>query len=602
MSIEKRSTINSQTIQEKFPDLYKEFFSKCQVVVSTDDSFFLAGEIARFFGGLSIIQKLPTKVYLGLELTSEKIFDWGERYGYSPSEDQFRRLFSSYPVRAQRLYCFLSSFWQKLVRKNKGGFKIHTISESRRGNGLGSTGTTRALLSTALLILAKKIKPSSILKWKRKQTSSLISDPTFCQVFSLARKLSAIARAGQSSGATSFSALLESSSPILYLSQDTTSLQKDPSLQLPCSHLDYCSIFEKLSFWGAKMEEIFNLKIPLIWPIDLAALYVGSEVTSEIILKSIYEFKENLEKITLSLKKWIPQEKDIWEDYQSIINITSPKILYFLRKIFERPTEESLKEFFVALDEGQEILTHVGASTPLLDHIYQTLLDEAGKYPETLRGGAKLGGMGKGGHFIFVTPAGTFREEIYEVIKKLRRETKKDIYLDWASWQDDFGQDGVKVEQSLEDGIYSDFLLPDSYNLTLFIKNQPPQSFLVSQAQLEDEKKKIDLLLDETNHKIFLKGKQLHSSQIPSAKATISILRIILLSKSKEVSCEQLPESSYSQSRYDLQSKITSPLSKLVKEKTGKNLEFQISGGIYENFSVGLKPTEVLIGLVKRIR
>jgi hypothetical protein len=74
----KRQTINSITLRENYPEFYRDIFSSCQVVVSTSDTFFWAGEFARFFGGLTVMQKLPTKNLVGLEVIDQKVLIIGK--------------------------------------------------------------------------------------------------------------------------------------------------------------------------------------------------------------------------------------------------------------------------------------------------------------------------------------------------------------------------------------------------------------------------------------------------------------------------------------------------------------------------------------------
>lgn len=67
----------------------------------------------------------------------------------------------------------------------------------------------------------------------------------------------------------------------------------------------------------------------------------------------------------------------------------------------------------------------------------------------------------------------------------------------------------------------------------------------------------------------------------------------------KTVRNMDLPVSSYSKSRNEMQSKILGPLSKLVEETFGMRLEITSSGSM-SDFTIELGDTDVLVGVVKK--
>jgi hypothetical protein len=190
---------------------------------------------------------------------------------------------------------------------------------------------------------------------------------------------------------------------------------------------------------------------------------------------------------------------------------------------------------------------------------------------------------------------------IESLLAKLKRETRKDLWLDWVSWSDGFGSQGVMVEQNLPDHLYSPFISPESARITLWQPDIPARTMVVSAEELENLKGKLDLLLDHTQNKIYVRGQQLTSREIPSASATIDILSVLMRSPRRDVANKDLPTSCYRNSRYDLQSKITTPLSRSASKILGKNLEFGIHGGSYDNFHLNIKTNHLSVGLVEKI-
>lgn len=65
--MEERIELNSETLQENYSLVYQGFFSQNSLVVSAPRNFWWTGEYAELFGGLTITQKLPVRLYFGLQ-------------------------------------------------------------------------------------------------------------------------------------------------------------------------------------------------------------------------------------------------------------------------------------------------------------------------------------------------------------------------------------------------------------------------------------------------------------------------------------------------------------------------------------------------------
>ena len=70
--------------------------------------------------------------------------------------------------------------------------------------------------------------------------------------------------------------------------------------------------------------------------------------------------------------------------------------------------------------------------------------------------GLKLYNLGNlDGDILLVAPQGKFRKGITQLVEKLQENYNEDICIDYASWEDGFGEDGIILEQHLEKNIYS---------------------------------------------------------------------------------------------------------------------------------------------------
>lgn len=619
-----RNKVNSKTISQNFSSYYREFFSECEIVISSADSFFWTGEYVRFYGGLTVFQKLPTKVYVGLEITPEtKVFFAEKLFGYSPHQNDFINILFE-PAKEQRLINFLNEYIKTFfVKGRKTGFKIHILSESHCSGGLGSTGVIMACLAAAILILYHKIKPSDLEKIKKTPLQAQIQDTNseFNQIFRFAWRLTAIAREGKSSGATSFGAMLHTFQPIAFMAESIESFQNHPSVVSYGNQLENCQVFEKISYWGGPLGEIFGWKESIAWPIDIARIWSGSTINTENILKSISRIKYNLKELreltTHTLAKKLnfestkekpsfyePILRDVkcescWQGYIDVLNFSSLRVIWGLGKLFkEGASEETLRNFFESLCNAHNLAQYLGTSTPILDHIYQTLMEEAYRVNETVGGGVKLESVGKGGHMLFVFPPATLWQRMAQIIAELKQATGKDIWLDWASWQDGFGSAGISLEQYIGAKIFSEHISPDSARFSLWQNGELYSRKIISMREKDEIVGKFEIVLDGTENKIYFCGNKVASREMPSTSATIAILSLCLKYGPSAIKNKNLP-SAYSQSRYDLQSKIALPFSRACEKYCQKKCDFTIHGGMYDDYSLYLEPHNLEIALVE---
>lgn len=623
--MEDRQKINSITLRENYPDYYRDIFSSCQVVVSASDTFFWAGEFARFFGGLTIMQKLPTKNLVGLEvLDQEEICFADKLLGYTPAKKQFHHVpFDS--AKEKRLLSFLKKYWPTInTGKEIKGFKIHILSESHCGGGLGTTGVYLACLSTCMHLLAGKIINEDLENWAITSTNDLLNKDeyqNFRDVFRFAWRLTAISRGGHSAGATAFMSMLHTPYPIFYFSKNMSNYINSTSMVLD-SNLEDCGIVEKIPFWGSKMEEIFPMEVPQPWPIDVGRVFSGTTINTETIYhmlsKMITDIDQLQRKIDIELAPKTKVGKlDInslfdfnqerneycsYLDFVDVYNILAVQLSFTLKDLFIGPisVEESLRNFFSIIHKIQDYNHFLSHSNPHLDEVCKKISEFTANENEFNFGSAKVESIGKGGHILFTGPTGAMPEDMPEKVEKFACESKKNIYLDWASWIDGFGESGITVEQNISAGKYSEFITKNAVRVTKYF-NGNIEIKIVAEEEALKLIKDSDLTLDARNHKILIAGESLHSKEIFSAKATVDILHKILASPCNKIFNKEFANSSYGQSRYDLQSKIFIPLDKALQNHLGKKLDFHISGGMYDDFSVCANLQKLKISLIENV-
>jgi hypothetical protein len=137
----------------------------------------------------------------------------------------------------------------------------------------------------------------------------------------------------------------------------------------------------------------------------------------------------------------------------------------------------------------------------------------------------------------------------------------------YANRVDGVEHEGVKFEQDIEKGIYSEFL--DSSSCVL--KTSDGKVKLGECEKMINEHKQ-GILLDMLNNKIYIHGRKLTSSDLHSQTATVDILKILIENIGKDVPNIEFASSSYSKNKNDMQGKIIIPLIELVQKEFGKKL------------------------------
>jgi galactokinase len=191
----KRILMNSKSLKTSFPHIYKIFFLKCPLVISAPGNFFWTGEYASLFGGFSIKQNLPLRVYVGLEPSNT--FSIGPIKSLLP----FQQVFKSWkfpPLMEKKI----ASLLRKKAReeKIKINFKIRMIFELPPGCGLSVSSAYALALACALFLASGKISPQEINRWRHSNSKELNKDQRFLKIFHLALELEKIAAPESATG------------------------------------------------------------------------------------------------------------------------------------------------------------------------------------------------------------------------------------------------------------------------------------------------------------------------------------------------------------------------------------------------------------------
>lgn len=500
--------MNTKTLRQSFDNEYNQFFRTSSRVISAPLSFIWSGDFSGFYGGITVVQPIPRRIYIGLEPIQAGTLEIEEKFmAYDSTGCRFRQY---------TLDQSLISDIQAIIGDKLKGCRMHILSEVMLGTSLGALGAISAILARLITDIDDKKK-----------------------VFELAWKIATKIQQGRSSGSTTYAAIFGGSQPIVFHSQSK-------------------------KFWAKPITSISNSKPDIDWPIDFGLIYTGTLVQGRAVIASAEVIKEISSDRQEKIKKKLDIETSpFWEDYLAMLRQVTYETILTMSDLIKTGTNNQLIEkFFNTINQYQYLLQFLEITTPDIDRIYSAVHKMANKVDNIVGSGCKISGVGKGGEMLFAVPYGAYRDKIDKMIDAINSRHSTNVVLEYASWQDGIGAPGLTIDQSLGEGIKYSGLENDSRILTIYSPTVIGSKIISN----TDDINGIDLVLDNVNRKIFIDGKAVSSKELASQKSTIEILKQLLELDDRILTNDKLPKS-YGDNRYDLHGKIVKPLIKLVDLK-----------------------------------
>lgn len=596
-----RIPANSQSLQKHFPHVYQELFSKCPIVISAPAIFFWVGAQLVLYGTFAITQKIPLRVYVGLEPTNSKRVNVGKILEFLPDKARFEEDLPDESIEDKL---------ETLLKENgniQNGLTIHILSEVPFNRGLNSSAAIVCALEVAFEIYCGKLKKSDLELWQKLPLQKLIENPSlkFDTVFRKAWKLECVFHGDIAAGGTVLGSLTPATYPIVYFPQDFSHLVeiKDKLWQNHYKFVD-------LARYGARrLNELVNLTPSPIWAIDFALIYYQDSSSTASAIMSVSHRKMEFVSVEKQTRKiaqdnieirnaLLPQfnklhtnDSDFFKIFVQLFKITSDEFLLALKSLLlQGSSPKALNWFFSSLNKINELLKFI-IPTP---DIANDLVSEFAKFKAV----CKMTGNGRG-DLLIAMPNYSLRDSLDEILKKLSEQYQKNLSIDYATWQDGFETDGVLIEQDLTDKIFSDYVSDGAIQIKVIPSNGFISSQIYTKEKFAQLKVKIDLLLDLQEEEIYVRGEKISSKEIPSSITTINVLDLLIQNIDKEVKNTAFGQTSYFQERNEFQSKIVSPLNKTLQKRLGKKLNITVTGGITD-FTVKLSPSPFDIYLLER--
>lgn len=562
-----REPINSKTLQEKFPEVYLDYFGRNNLIGSACiDVQFLHDNNTRF-RGVAIKQKIPLKVYCGIR-TAGSQRDHVFQYIDHKTKKLVKKPMGEVLPEFQKA---LTTLEEQLSISSP--VCIEVFSEAGRGMGFGVTSKIAALLPY-LLINYTKIDSISVDSLKNNKDLLKLSSG-FC----------AILRKGDVDYSGICSAFSHSSLPDYTVYGKPITHIRDMRTPLDIKYISYGNIQDIIS-----TQEIEHRY-------DFYFIYTGQENPiisfSDLHEKDEKDINRPLKHLDHNNKKQIYQlTPNIYLDYLKILYDLSYYFLDDMITFFEDPYhikhfEDALRTLNRYATIKEYIETEQTESMELVHQIRNILSSHRVKNFGVIR----TGSYRLGGGISIITEKEKAREVMSDAIHELQ-EKFPFIEVPYISFIDGFSSQGVMIEKWDKEEVWSSF---DKTN-HLFLHDWEGNKQLLE--KLAPEELDYDVILDMVQNKIIIGKKYLTSKELHSQRMTLDILRALLFRLDQEVPNNELSVSSYSQNKNEMQGKIIIPLTKLILDKTGKKISLTCKGSNIK-FYLKLGKSDLKLGYIQ---
>ena len=582
--------INSLDLQKRFQDIYKNFFSKHDIVLSGDGVLTWWLDLSRGISTLQIKQKLPIKIFFGANPDTSGRITFGTIIHYNQMEDTFEE--DDFSVFFKNDVEPLTAFIESFLLKNgyTGGMEINVLTEIPKWHGFWFLSVTSVLLTYLLHLMTGDITSTDLLDF-----GTLEAKPVFGRLYAFSMKLSQEVLHGKDLWATNYVVMNEGESlPIVHLFQN-------PCVDTPKQNDTFRDSLSR--FLGISLGDIH--KLPVHYGVIFSWIRYDADEADAIreqtkkeneklntFFDSILDASSIDEKERQAFRECLKFDTD--EALQRHINYTNLKILNGFDSMLREPLDDG------ALTKFIDVIKSVGLASlsyqwgnKLIFSIYYLFYkyrqfenEEIGIFP--------FNSWKIGGSLFFVTKGNKSHTTLLKVLETLRSEGHL-LGLDYASWRDGYSCDGIRLEQSVADKHYSAYIK----QWTVLFRDSTGDSYYGEyEAIMEIEGDCI--LLDMTKRRIYIQGSKLTSKEIHSQNTTIDMLYILLDHIGEEVSNAQLPVSTYSKNKNEILSKIILPIRRLSKEHFWVELALVCNWGISEYYMKLEKQQSIRIGILEK--
>ena len=581
--------MNSTQLQKQFPEVYKDFFAKSDLVAS---GCFSMPWWPRSTGVDQLILKscLPIRCYVGLKERSDKKIVFEDIVMYASEERGFESIPASIIFKEiDRIFSPIQDFLsEKWIRK---GYSISILSEVWKGHSLGFTGTMTTVLTTAFSLIVGEIDQALLHDHER-----FMSSQEKEAIFRRAWQWELILRKGRTLWQTIMHTLYGISTPALYtLETPSETFSPEQVADIP-AHLAWFEDFDPackgsfeipfeyaLVFTGTLSEtfKIEHFKEADIRNTNALSEFIQENVFSHIPTKNLYY--KNL------LDQFSPYAH--LTDSIGILNLGTIRLFY---ELFRSGYNNALVEGFIEhVNHLRELLSIIEPQTHFATEFLRTF-QQTKKNPEEMVGILPTYSWKLGWGYLVILKHGMSRETLMHTCDEMKEYYPK-MNIDYFSAIDGENVSGIQVEQDVQAEQFSVFMPKGQVR---YIDNTGTSHMWDYNDILNEPREGI--LFDSIARKIYFNNERLTSADVPSQTTLTDIINILIDRIGEDVENTTFPLSSYMKSKNEMLGKIVIPLVRFLEKKTGKELPLVCKWEL-GSFYLKLGQTDLKIGVIRKV-
>lgn len=594
--------MKSSKLKFQFKENYENFYRKNNSVISLPLILNWAWDVFSNYKWIRIKQKLPLRIYLWVNKISDKKINFNKISYLDINDDKFinSKIVEYAPFFQQYSDYFNKEYFKEIQKK--WWIEINILTELSRWIWLWFSSVVTLLI---IIWLEKYYSWNTYVNSENIDINDFLNANTNVdKLFRKTLKLNKDLWKRVNKIENQIASFFDSYYPIVSFTEDI-----EDDLQ----NLD----IDKIKYYWYRLNTLDKTlpSVPFI-PIDYWVIYSGSPVltdhiidtnensynwTEEIKDKLVSYFEKDLEN-TLPIRKpifyktfvkeWV--EDEFKETYWKLMWALSLEMLNIMIRLYSSSyTESTMKNFIDVINKVRfwNYITRKRSSTfaKFIDNLLQIFSWKSKSIWIAPSDTSVMWWT-----VIFTLPLEWFRKNLLVSIDKAKDEVSwvKLIYANWIDWIE---SKWLKVEQDIENNVYSEFISKSSY----ILKTNKWSSIINDITKIEDNLPEW-LTLDLINRKIFLDWEKLTSKELHSQNTTIDILEILLENKWKDICSTEFPISSYTSNKNEMLWKIIIPLVKLIEEK--KKIRFPlICKWSITNFYLKINDSNLKINIINKL-
>jgi hypothetical protein len=552
--------MNSEQIKKHYKDIYEQFYLVHDIVLSSPFIINWSWDVRNNDNRVSIKQKIPFRMYIGWKKTKEKGIKLGEIHEYNP-------LTNSFTICNPDAY--LSYDQEVLNALNENfpidyGLEISILTELPKSFGMSFTTVFTSLIFLLCELFTGKLDSEKLIEGIKGEISdqtNLYLKEQFSNPFQL--KLKGVGKIGYSTKITS---LFEGDFPVI-------------GFRTP-----------KNVFYGFRMNEVFKSNAPKYnLPIDYAIVYSGKSSNLETIdginthqndrndkMKFLFEplfadlfTHHDVDPYPQFYNLFLAESSEnIHEIYSKVMWSISIEILYGFYKVLQ--PSASFDEASPLLGSLQKIMLW-NRLTRKNDYHIIDFMDEIRKIFKDIKHAIFPNDSTISSGCAVVASLNGYEKWRFDQVNDLAQSFGGGTY--YSSWIDWTEKKWLIIEQFLSKGIMSSRVKKNDC-----IKGKKSAWVLLLYENLQEAIKLNDICVDMIHSKIYINWDATTSNELSTQWFTCVLLNQIILSPSEKIFSKELPTSSYAKNKSEFMGKIIYPLIKVIKERTGKELNVQCDG------------------------